>query len=84
MDFKIERGGPTTVMISIANRACSLSNETIKELQNIETITPFIDKLSKEIKKQNIEMANALKGSLKNSEEAFEIMDKIKAFALEI
>ncbi len=80
MDFKVEKYGPTVVMISLNNESCPLPNETIVELQNIETIGPFQNKLVIEIMKQNVEMAEALKGLFKNHQVAFEIMDKIKAF----
>ncbi|MBI3584472.1 MAG: hypothetical protein HY096_11090 [Nitrospinae bacterium] len=80
MDLKIEKHGPTVVMISLNNESCLLSNETVVELQNAETIGPFQNKLVIEIMKQNVEMAEALKGLFKNPPVAFEIMDKIKAF----
>lgn len=83
MNFKIEKNGPNVVMISLDNKTCLLTNETIKELQNMGTGGPFRDKLIAEVKTHNSGMAESLKNSLSNPEKIFEIMGKVKAFALQ-
>ena len=80
MDFKIEKYGTTVVMISFNNKTCLLPNETIKELQGIETAGLFERKLLAEIRSCDTEMAEALKSFLKNPQKVFEIMNKIKAY----
>lgn len=70
-------------MISLDNQACLVINETIKELQNTQTAGPFRDKLIAAVKTHNVAMADSLKDLFKNSEKIFEMMDKVKAFAMD-